>query len=289
VEADVEALVQDPVANVEMAAAWDGDEGADWAGDWRRYDRAVAAHHAQLLVAADLAPGELVLDVGCGNGETTRAAARSVWAGAALGIDLSTRMLARARELADAEGLANVRFVRGDAQVHPFADSGHDVAISRFGTMFFADPVAAFANLARALRPGGRLAMVGWRSVADNEWLRAVLSALADGRDLPTPPSGRPGPFGLADADRSRADLAAAGFADVEVIPFDAPFWLGEDGDEAFRAFRSTAVCRGLTAGLDDAGRARALAALEATLHAHETARGVEFGSASWLYLARRP
>src|SRR5262249_35869109 len=100
-----------------MAAAWDGDEGTDWADDWRRYDRSVRAHHAQLLAAAEIEPGEQVLDVGCGNGETTRAAARTAWAGAALGIDLSTRMLARARELAEAEGVANVHFVSGDAQV----------------------------------------------------------------------------------------------------------------------------------------------------------------------------
>jgi SAM-dependent methyltransferase len=278
-----------PVANVDMARAWDGDEGADWARDWRRYDRAVRAHHARLLAAAAIAPGELVLDVGCGNGETTRAAARAAWAGAALGVDLSARMIDRAVELAAAERLANVRFVQADAQVHAFAPGGHDVAVSRFGTMFFADPVEAFANIGRALRPGGRLVMVGWRGVADNEWLRCVLTALADGRDLPTPPPGAPGPFGLADPDLTRRRLATAGFTAVEIEAFDAPFHLGDDGDDADRFFRGTALCRGLTAGLDVAGRARALAALQATLHAHDTGDGVELGSGAWLITARPP
>jgi SAM-dependent methyltransferase len=287
-EAGTVDVVEGPVANVEMAAAWDGDEGADWAADWQRYDAAVRAYHERLLEAAAIAPGEQVLDIGCGTGEVTRAAARLAWAGAALGVDLSTRMLDRARELAAAEGLANVRFVRGDAQVHPFPDGGHDVAVSRFGAMFFADPVAAFANIARALAPGGRLAVIAWRPVADNEWVRAVFAALAAGRDLPTPVSGNPGPFGLADPDRTRAWLAAAGFSGVEVEAVDAPFLVGADAADAFAFIRRTGVVRGLTQGLDDDRRDAALAELEATMGRHDTGSGVVFGSGAWLVRARK-
>ncbi|MGP3913217.1 class I SAM-dependent methyltransferase [Nonomuraea sp. 10N515B] len=107
-----------------------------------------------------------MLDVGCGTGQTTRLAARTAPHGHALGVDLSEPMLARARATAIAEGITNLRFEQGDAQVHPFPEGGFDVAISRGGIMFFADPVAAFANIGRALRPSGRLAFVCLREMA---------------------------------------------------------------------------------------------------------------------------
>ena len=131
------------IANKEMAAAWDGDEGAEWARDWERYDRAVAGYQARLMAAAAIGPAQRVLDVGCGNGETSRAAARQAAAGSVLGVDLSSSMLERARQLAATEGLANVRFEQADAQVQRFEPGAFDVVVSRFGTMFFADPVAA--------------------------------------------------------------------------------------------------------------------------------------------------
>src|SRR5438132_11595022 len=158
------------VANAQMAAAWDGDEGTGWARDWEHHDRAIRGYHLRLLEAAAVAPGERVLDVGCGNGESTRAAARASGDGAALGVDLSSQMLARARELARAVGLTNVTFEQADAQVHRFEPNVYDVVLSRFGAMFFADRTAAFANIARAMQPGGRLVMVAWRTLGDNEW-----------------------------------------------------------------------------------------------------------------------
>lgn len=274
------------IANTEMAAAWDGDEGEDWARDWERYDRAIRGHHRGLLDAAAIAAGEQVLDVGCGNGESTRDAARATGDGAVLGVDLSSQMLERARQLARAEGLANIRFEQADAQVHPFEPGAHDVVLSRFGAMFFADAPAAFRNIGRAMRPGGRLVMVVWRGLADNEWLQCVFAALAVGRDLPVPPPGAPGPFGLADPDATRAVLTAAGFAEVGFEALDEAFWAGADGDDAFGFFRSTGVTRGMLQGLDDADRARALEALRATMVAHDTGDGVVFGSGTWLISA---
>lgn len=155
--------------------------------------------------------------------------------------------------------------------------------------MFFADSTAAFANIQTAIRPGGRLAMVAWHGVADNEWLRCVFNALAVGRDLPTPPPGSPGPFGLADPDRTRATLTAAGFDKVELTPFDYPFWLGANGDDAFGFFRSTGIVRGMTQGLDDTQTAQALDALRDTMAQHDTGDGVNFGSGVWLISARKP
>ncbi len=164
----------------------------------------------------------------------------------------------------------------------------HDVALSRFGTMFFADPVTAFANIGAGIRPGGRLVMIGWRGVADNEWLRCVFGALAVGRDLPVPPPGAPGPFGLADPDATRAALTAAGFDGIEITAVDEPFWLGTDGADAFEFFRGTGIVRGMTEGLDADQRARALDALHATMVEHDTSVGVEFGSGAWLISASR-
>lgn len=148
------------IANVEMAAAWDGDEGEEWARDWERYDRAVLDHHGALFDAATIGDDERVLDIGCGNGQSTRDAARAAGNGSAIGVDLSSRMVERARELAKLEGVTNVTFERVDAQVHPFDAAAYDVVISRFGAMFFADPASAFANIGAGLRPGGRLVMV---------------------------------------------------------------------------------------------------------------------------------
>ncbi|HVF20735.1 MAG TPA: methyltransferase domain-containing protein [Mycobacteriales bacterium] len=277
------------VVNVEMAAAWDGDEGAEWARDWQRYDRAARNYHRVLLDAAAIGRTDRVLDIGCGNGESTRDAARAAADGTATGIDLSSRMVERARELATADGLTNVTFVQGDAQVHPFDPSAYDIALSRFGAMFFGDAVAAFGNIRAALAPGGRLAAIAWRGPEANEWLRCVFAALAAGRDLPAPPVGAPGPFGLADADNTRAMLSAAGFDDIEITPVDAPLWLGTDGDDAFGFFRGTGIVRGMTQELDDTSRGRALAALRATMLEHDTGDGVYFGSGAWLIAARRP
>src|SRR5205085_7422709 len=132
-----------------------------------------------------------------------------------LGVDLSSQMLALARETATAEGLTNVEFRHADAQVEPFESAAFDVVISRMGSMFFGDPIAAFANLHRALRPGGRLTLLTRQSIADNEWLTEFRAAMAVGRELPAPPPEAPSPFALCDPDRVRAILGAAGLADV--------------------------------------------------------------------------
>jgi len=276
------------IANVDMAAAWDGDEGDDWARDWQRYDRSIQRYQDRLLVASTIDASDQVLDIGCGNGESTRAAARVAVDGSALGVDLSTRMVERARELASSEGLANVAFQRADAQVHAFEPNAHDVAISRFGAMFFADRVAAFGNICHAVRPDGRLVMLAWQGLERNEWLVEIRAALAAGRALPIPPPSVPGPFGLADPEGVDVDLRAAGFTQVAVEGVEEPVWAGSDADDAFLFFRDSGVARGLLQDLADAARSSALELLRETMAAHQTENGVEFGSAAWLITARR-
>ena len=182
------------VTNVEMARAWDGEEGARWAEHAERYEATGPRFWERLVATGLIAAADAVLDVGCGTGRATRDAARLASSGSALGVDLSARMLERARERAAAQGVTNVQFLQADAQVHPFQAGAFDVAISNFGAMFFADPVAAFANVEEALRAGGRLGLLVWRELGRNEWVTAVRAAIAMGRQLPEPPPGAPGP-----------------------------------------------------------------------------------------------
>ena len=276
------------VVNVEQAAAWNGHEGEHWTENADRYDRAGRRHWQRFLDAGLISSGDAVLDVGCGTGKSTRDAARLANRGSVLGVDLSGSMLAYAREHSTAEGLANVEYVQGDAQIYPFDENAFDIAISSFGAMFFSDPVAAFTNIGNAVRPGGRLALLAWRELARNEWLMAIRDALAVGRQLPMPPPEAPTPFALADPERVRGILAAAGYEEVGFEPIDEPIEFGRDVDDAFAFMRTLGIVGGLTQDLDDAGRANALAELHKTVVAHANADGVLFGTSVWLIAARR-
>jgi SAM-dependent methyltransferase len=154
--------------------------------------------------------------------------------------------------------------------------------------MFYADPVSAFTNVRRGLRTGGRLALLSWRPLADNEWLLAFRNALALGRDLPAPPLRAPGPFGLADPDHVRRVLSDAGYINIALDPLDADLDFGADLDSAYAYVSHMGVTRGLTAGLDDASRSRALESLRETLKAHETPDGVRMPGAAWRITAER-
>ena len=274
-------------SNIEQLRAWDGNEGEYWAAHPEYFDRSVAAYHEGLLAVAAIGDRDRVLDVGCGTGQTTRDAARAASAGSALGVDLSSRMLDYARGRAIEEGVTNVSFAQVDAQIHPFDPGSYDVAISRTAAMFFGDHAAAFRNIAGALRPGGRVALVTWQPLSGNEWIREISGALAAGRDLPVPLPDAPGPFSLSDPQRIRTLLSSAGFADVAVDGTSAGMWFGTDADDAHRFVLG--LMGWMLAGLDDAGRARATHALHTTMAAHETSEGVLFESAAWTTHATRP
>lgn len=272
-----------PVApsNSEQLRAWNAGEGAYWAANADYYDRAVAAHHRALLDAAVIGETERVLDIGCGTGQTTRDAARAASAGSALGVDLSSEMLDYARTRAAAEGVANVAFEQADAQIHPFEAASFDVVISRTGTMFFGDMDAAFVNIARALRPEGRIALLTWQPLPGNEWIREFSGALAAGRDLPGPPLGVPGPFALSEPDRVRKILGGAGFTDVDLGGLSEGMWFGSDAADAHQFVLGQLGW--MLEGLDDSGRVRASDALMAAMRVHETSDGVVFASEAWV------
>jgi SAM-dependent methyltransferase len=250
------------------------------------YDTELRAHHEHFRAAYGITPGDHVLDIGCGTGLTTREAARAAAPGRVVGVDVSERMLERARQVTAAERLHNVRYELGDAQVHRFDPAGLDVAISRFGTMFFSDPAAAFANIAAALRPEGRLVLLVWQRREDNEWAQAIDAALGDAAQPPPPGSD---PFSLGDAEATARILESAGFAGMRFEDVHEPVLYGHDLDAALavvRGFRATSTA--LTS-LSDGEAARTVERLREMLAAHYTdARGVALDSRSWLITARR-
>jgi SAM-dependent methyltransferase len=275
-------------SNAEQARAWNGDEGAYWAAHVAAFEGSMGGYDGPFSAATAITAGERVLDVGCGAGGTTLAAARRAGpTGTALGVDLSAAMLDVARARARTEGIANARFLQADAQVHPFPTAGFDVVISHTGAMFFGDPVAAFTNLARAVRPGGRLVLLTWQPLDRNEWLTAVLGALAAGRTLPGPPPDAPGPFGLSSPDRVHDLLGAAGWTDVRCTDVQAPVRYGDDVDSAHEWVSE--LLSWLLADLDDERRERALEDLRRSMQEHLGPAGVEYRSAAWLVTANRP
>ena len=278
------------IVNTAQAEHWNtGDGVAHWVANQDRYDRMNAPFAAMILDAAGLRPGTDVLDVGCGCGGTTLAAARLVAPGQAVGLDLSGPMLARARASAEAAGLGNAEFRPGDAQVHALEPALFGAVISRFGIMFFADPVAAFANIRSATQPAGRLVFVCWQPLAANQWLAVPGAALAEH----VPPGGfgsgdGPGMFAFADPDRIRQVLAGAGWRNVEITSEQASILVGGGGsvEDAVEFLRTGTMGRTMLAGADPGTAARALASVRAALAEHADAEGVHLGAAVWLVQA---
>lgn len=251
------------------------------------YDRELQRLDEVLRRVNEIRAGDRVLDIGCGTGHTTRAAAAAAPDGGALGVDISSPAIERARELAAAQGLRNVAFECADAQVHPFAPACVDVAISRFGTMFFDDPAAALGNIARALRPGGRLVMMVWQAGERNEWDVAVRRAL-DGTTRPVATSAGSEAFSLADPIATTHTLERAGFVDVAFGDVDEPVCFGPDVASALAWVRRFACTRQMLDRLDPESSARALDRLRQVLSTHLGADGVWFGSRAWIVTARR-
>ncbi|NMO55883.1 methyltransferase domain-containing protein [Actinoplanes sp. TBRC 11911] len=249
------------------------------------YDEELRRHNEVLRRACGIQGGEHILDVGCGSGQTTREAGRAAAAGSALGVDVSAAAVERARRTARAEGLRNVSFEHADAQVHPFPRGRFDLVISRFGTMFFGDPVAAFANIRRGLRPGGRLVMIVWQAGERNEWDVALRQALAapagsktDGLD----------PFSLAEPATVERILDTAGFADVDLTDVREPVFYGPDVAAALTWVKGFTCTNEALNRLDPAGAELAAGRLREMLAAHLSDDGVRFDSRAWLVTARR-
>ncbi len=271
--------------NADQTAYWNEAAGPTWAALHDRMDDQL--RELGLAAMAALAPqaGERLIDIGCGCGDTTIELARRVGpSGAVLGADISIPMLEVASARGRSLGLSQAAFVVADAQTHAFPPANG--AFSRFGVMFFNDPPAAFANIRRALSPGGRLAFVCWRAMSENPWMTAPLEAA---RHLlppqPPPVPHAPGPFGLADRDHMKGILTAAGFAQIDIEPHDQKIgWADVD----------TAVLVAMNVG--PLGRATretpgsrepVEAAVRAVFVPLAGADAVRLDSATWIVLAR--
>jgi SAM-dependent methyltransferase len=248
------------------------------------YDAELRAHHEHLRAAYGINRGDDVLDIGCGTGLTTREAGRAAAPGRVLGVDLSERMLERARELTAREGLENVSYELGDAQVFRFGSERFDVGISRFGTMFFSDPVAAFSNIASALRPQGRLVWLAWQRRELNEWAVRIGEALGSDGKGPPPTADA---FSLGDADATKELLERAGFEDVRFEDVHEPVLYGDDVDTALKWVRSFRNVSDALAAMSTDDAADTVDRLRATMEAHyRDGQGVAFDSRSWLISA---
>ena len=216
--------------NEEQSHHWNEVAGPVWVERQDALDLMIGGFGEQAINRARFAPGESVLDVGCGTGQTTVEIARRVAPnGRVVGVDISKPMLASARRRSTAAGAVAIDFREADAQVAPIERAAFDVVFSRFGVMFFADPVAAFTNLRGTLRPSGRLAYLCWQPLPRNSWVAGPMQAIGAVLPLPAPPPpGTPGPFSMGDPNRVKEILGGAGFRDVELESIEGDLDVGD-------------------------------------------------------------
>jgi SAM-dependent methyltransferase len=275
--------------NTDQHDAWNGDSGQRWVVDADRRDRILAPVADALLEAAHLTDGEAVVDIGCGCGATTLAAAQAVGpAGDVYGIDLSEAMLAVAQRRAEAAGLSIISLVQDDVQTHRFP-ARFDVAISRFGTMFFADQVAALANIRRGLLPGGRVCFASWQPLGANDWLAVPGAVLLRYGTPPDADAGSSSMFAQSDADSVTSTLHAAGYAEPQLEPAMLTLTLGSDVDDAVDYLAGTGPGRAALGAVPADRRSAALDAVRRALAHHAQADGVRLGAGIWLITARNP
>lgn len=213
-------------------AYWNGEGGEIWVRNMDRSEANFVAITPRLLAHAAARPGEQVLDVGCGGGQTSRALAQAVSPdGSVLAVDISEPILRVARQRHGA--VANLAFLQADAGSTDLGTARFDLLFSRFGVMFFADPAAAFTNLCRAVKPSGRMVFLCWRAMGENAWIAASTTAAVaalgeEHRPIPPADPRAPGPFAFADADYVRGILRRAGFGTVAIDPLDEAMHLGD-------------------------------------------------------------
>ncbi len=271
-----------------MIPDWNGEQGHFWVRQQKHQDAVLESFIPHILEAAAITPGQQVLDVGCGCGATTRAAGHAAAEGQVLGVDISEPMLRLARELAADEGLNNVEYQQADAQTYSFDPAAYDAMISRFGVMFFKDPLAAFTNIAAALRPGGRLAYLCWQPAKANPHIslpmRSIVQAFPEAlpRDNPQPP------FSMAEPDTVRDLLASSGFTNIDVAPVIGDLRVGNDADDVMHHFQSQPMAKSLLDAQDPAEVDKVLTRIRGQVQEHAGPDGVFLGSAAWLVTARR-
>jgi SAM-dependent methyltransferase len=272
--------------NEQQREYWNGPAGQRWAAAQDRIDHHLGLITEALLAFTPVKEGQRVLDIGCGGGTTTLLLRERLGAdGAVTGIDISAPNLGVACARAHA-GMANVAFVEADAATYDFQPV-FDLAFSRFGVMFFDEPIAAFLNLQKALTKGGKLTFVCWRTFKENEWAFAPYAAALNllPSQEPTDPHA-PGPFAFADGERVRSILTQAGFTDIVVRPHDTTVNLGATTEEAVTEALTIGPLARAAAELDDIARDKIRARIAPVLAGYETPYGITPPAAVWLVSA---
>lgn len=279
--------------NAEQIKQWNEVSGPTWVAQHDLISEQLRPLGELTMERAGIGPGDRVLDVGCGCGETTMAIARRVGpSGSAVGVDISAPMLERAREASRAAGIENARFELADAQTAALPEQSFDRLYSRFGVMFFGDPVAAFTNLRRALRSGAGLTFICWRAPIENPWF--VIPAVAVMHHVtvtPPEPSG-PGPFAFVDKEKVEGILTQAGFNAITIEPLDMPLAVAgasADLDTAVALSLKMGLARSALQGASDEIRAAAARSVKAALEPYVTSEGVRLRSACWIVTAKAP
>ena len=271
-----------PTANAEQSARWNDRAGRSWADLCDMLDRLLEPFMPPVLDEIEPVAGRRILDVGCGAGALTLAAAERGAVG--VGVDISGPLVEAARARAGRLGVG-AEFVQADAQTHGFEAQSFDALISRFGVMFFADPAAAFRNLRSAVRPGGRMACLAWRSPAENDFMTAAERATADILpQLPGRVENAPGQFGFADPGRVRSILADGGWRDVEIRPVDVECSLPEQDLRLY--VRRMGPVADLLPTLDEATRSEVERRVDAAFGRYLRDGGARFTAACWTVTA---
>jgi len=275
--------------NADQIAYWNDAGGLTWATLHESLERQIDPLGLRAIEALAPRPGERILDIGCGCGQTSLQLAEAVGpGGAVVGLDISRPMLKVARERAAKATVTQASFLEADAQTHPFQPGDFDAVFSRFGVMFFSDPTAAFANIRTALRPGGRMSFVCWRTMPENAFMALPLkAALAHVPPPPPPQPNAPGPFAFADADRLKGILIDAGFSEVALVPLDRKIGSGDLEQTLAMALKIGPL--GAMLREHPESRDLVIDAVREALRPHEGPDGVMLDSAAWIVTAVSP
>jgi ubiquinone/menaquinone biosynthesis C-methylase UbiE len=269
----------------DQAKFWNGPGGQMWLGAYDRIQRGIAGFGEVVLEAASAQPGERVLDIGCATGGTTAALAKAIGpTGHVLGVDISAPLV----EVARGQKLGNATFEVADATSFPFQSGSVDLVFSRFGVMFFGDPVAAFRNIRRALKPGGRLVFICWRPAAENHWAGVPMRAAQPH----LPPIERPGPedpgqYSFGDRARVERILTQAGFAAPSFEPVDQMLNQGKDIPDVLTRIGDFGPIARLFKEATPEQVAKAKEAIAEALEPYAKPDGVNLAGACWLVRAR--
>ena len=277
--------------NADQIEFWNGEGGEKFVRYQNALDLMLKPFGDEAMRRADVKAGEAVLDIGCGCGDTSIDLAMAVGVtGEVVGVDISEPLLARAEYMAGQTELTNVFFELADVEAGPLHRDSFDLAFSRFGVMFFRNPVTAFSNVHAALRKGGRLSFACWQALPRNQWVSIQLQAVLP--LVPPPPMGPedPGPFSFADRERLRGILSQAGFTDIAIEPFDTEVALGGMLvlDDAVDFSLEIGPATALLKGASDDVRAQARDAVRAALQTHQTKRGVMLAAGAWIVTATK-